>query len=51
MIAFWPLPTRVKNVPITDERIEMPPSASGYSHRSSWPKPIPRSITATAVTA
>ena len=29
MIAFWPRPTRAKNVPITDARIEMPPIASG----------------------
>ena len=29
MIAFGPLPTRAKNVPITEARIEMPPSASG----------------------
>ena len=54
MIAFGPLPTIVKNVPMTDARIEMPPSASGYSHRSAPPSPanpIPSSITATAVTA
>jgi hypothetical protein len=29
MIAFGPRPTRVKSVPITEARIEMPPSASG----------------------
>ena len=51
MIAFGPLPTRAKNVPITDARIEIPPSASGYSQ--SWPagNAVPRSMTATAVTA
>src|SRR6187455_183825 len=53
MIAFGPLPTIVKKVPMTDARIEMPPSASGYSQRPSCsaPKLIPSSITATAVTA
>ena len=29
MIAFSPRPMRAKYVPITDARIEMPPSASG----------------------
>src|SRR5919205_137276 len=38
MTAFGPLPTRAKNVPITDATAERPPS-------------VPRSITATAVTA
>ena len=51
MIAFGPLPTRVKNVPTTEARIEMPPSASGYSQSSCWSNPMPSSITATAVTA
>ena len=34
MIAFAPRPTRAKNVPMTEARIEMPPSASGYSQSS-----------------
>ena len=45
-------PTRAKNVPITDARIEMPPMASGNSSR--WrPGKVwdASSITATAVTA
>ena len=33
MIAFSPLPTRAKNVPMIEARIDMPPSASGYSQR------------------
>ena len=45
-------PTRAKKVPITDARIEIPPSASGYSSTCTAGKVLTaRSITATAVTA
>ena len=51
MIAFSPRPIRAKKVPITEARMDMPPSASGYSQSSPDGKAVPRSITATAVTA
>ena len=51
MIAFGPRPTRAKNVPITDARIEIAPSESGYSHSSPVGNAVPSSMTATAVTA
>ena len=51
MIAFSPLPTRAKNVPMMEARIEMPPSESGYSQRLLLGYAVPSSITATAVTA
>jgi len=46
-----PRPTRAKNVPITDVRIDMPPIASGKSHRRLVGNAFASSITATAVTA
>ena len=46
-----PGPTRANHEPITEARIEMPPSASGYSARFADSKCEPISITATAVTA
>ncbi len=51
MIAFLPRPTRAKNVPITEARMAIPPSASGNSQSSSAENAVPRNITATAVTA
>ena len=46
-----PRPIRAKKTPITEARIETPPSESGYSHRLPLGKLMPSSITATAVTA
>ncbi len=44
-------PTRAKNVPITEEMMEMPPIASGKSASRLDGNCVPSSITATAVTA
>ena len=46
-----PLLTRAKKLPITDAMIDTPPSASGNSASLLEGNCVPRSITATAVTA
>ena len=46
-----PRPTRANQMPITEAMIETPPIASGKSGSPPAGKAVPRSMTATAVTA